>query len=76
MTSVPAIQYPLLTSIAQLFLVRRVTVAVTKHHDKGNLGRKGFIQFMLLHHASSSKEVTGTQVWQGPGAGAEAEAMD
>lgn len=61
---------------AQLFLVRRVTVAVTTHYDQRNLGRKGFTPFILPHHTSPSKEVTGTQVGQGLGAGAETEAMD
>ena len=45
----------------------RVTIAVMKHHDQGNLGKKGFIQLTLPYHCSSSKEVrTGTQTWQEP----------
>jgi hypothetical protein len=46
----------------------RVTIAVTKHHDQNNLGRKGFIRLTLPHHCSSSKESrTGTQAGQEPG---------
>jgi uncharacterized protein (DUF305 family) len=46
----------------------RVTSAVMKHHDQSNLRRKEFIQLMIPHHSSSSKEVrTGTQAGQEPG---------
>jgi hypothetical protein len=48
-----------------------VTIAVMKHHEQSNLGRKGFIQLTFPHHNLSSKEVgIGTQ------AGADTEAMD
>ena len=30
-------------------------MAVMKHHDQSNLGRKGFIQHMLLHYGSLPK---------------------
>lgn len=46
----------------------RVTIAVFKYHDQSKLGRRGFIQLILPHHSSSSKEVkTGTQSRQEPG---------
>ena len=39
----------------------RVIIAVMKLHNQSNLGRKGFIWFMLPHHCSSLEEVrTGT----------------
>ena len=45
-----------------------VSVAVMKHHEQSNLGRKGFLWLALPQHCSSSKEVkTGTQVGQEPG---------
>jgi hypothetical protein len=45
-----------------------VSVAMEKHHDQSNLGRKGFSQLKLPDHSSSSKEVrTGTQTMQEPG---------
>jgi hypothetical protein len=46
----------------------RIAVAVMKHHDQRNLGRKGFTWLALPHHCSSSMEVrTGTQTGQEPG---------
>ena len=40
----------------------RITVAVMKHFDKSNLGRKEFIWLLLPHYCLSVKEVmTGTQ---------------
>jgi hypothetical protein len=45
----------------------RVTVAVIKHHDQNNLGRKQFIWLMLLHTYSLLKEVrTRTHAGQAP----------
>jgi hypothetical protein len=59
-----------------IFILVRVSIAVTKYYDQKNkLGRKGFIQHTLPYHCSSSKEVkTGTQTGQEPGTGADAEA--
>jgi hypothetical protein len=42
-----------------------------KHHDQSNLGRKGFIQFLLPYYSSSLKKVKkGSQTeqdsWQRP----------
>jgi hypothetical protein len=52
---------------AQKTVLVRVTVAVLKHHDQSNLGRKGFIRLMPPHHSSSSEEVrTGIQAGQEP----------
>lgn len=43
----------------------RVSIAVMKHHEKSNVGRKGLIQLTLSHHSSASKEVrTGTKAGQ------------
>jgi hypothetical protein len=35
----------------------RVSVAVIKHHDRRNMGMKGFISVILPYHRSSSEEV-------------------
>jgi len=46
----------------------RVTIAVIKHHDQSNLGRKGSIWLTLPYHCSSMKEIrTGTQTGQESG---------
>jgi hypothetical protein len=52
----------------QTVVFSRVSIAVTKHHDKIKLGRKGFIWFVFPHCCSLLKEVrTGTQTGQGIG---------
>ena len=54
----------------------RASIAVMKHYDQSNLGRKGFVWLTLPHHCSSLKEVrTGTQ-GRNKEAGADAEAME
>jgi hypothetical protein len=53
----------------------RVSVAVMKHHDQSNLGRKGFILLTLPHHSPLLKEAkAGTQGMKLE-AGTEAETM-
>lgn len=50
-------------------MCRRLIVAVMKHHDQRNLGRKGLILVTLPQDSSSLEEVsTGTQTEQDPGA--------
>ena len=64
-TMVRSVRAPLLAPTSVLV---RVTVAVMRHQDQSNLGRKGFIHLVLLHHSPSKKEVrTGTQAGQEPG---------
>jgi hypothetical protein len=46
----------------------RVTMAVMKHHDQKQVGKKRFIWLTLPRHSSLLKEVrTGTQLGQEPG---------
>jgi hypothetical protein len=40
---------------AVLIQTTTVTIAMIKHHNQSNLGRKEFIGFILPHHSSSSK---------------------
>jgi hypothetical protein len=54
-----------LTILKPMSVLVKVTIAVMKHHDQNNLGRKGFIWLTLPHHCSSWKEVgTGTKTGQ------------
>ena len=55
----------------------RVTIAVMKHHDQSNLGRKGFMWLMVLHHSHHGRK-SGLELKKGRDleAGAEAEAME
>lgn len=49
------------------------TVAVLKHHNQKQVGRKGLIWLSLLHHCSSLKKARiGTQTGQEAGADAQA----
>ena len=54
-----------------------VTIAIMKHHDQSNLGRKEFIQLMLPHLSSPCKK-SGQEFKQGrnPAVGANAEVME
>ena len=46
----------------------RVSIAVMKHPDKSNVGRKGFVSFTVLAYSWSLREVrAGTQAGQDPG---------
>ena len=46
----------------------RVFIAMMKHHDKKQVGKKGFMLLILLYHCSRLKEVrTGIQIRQEPG---------
>jgi hypothetical protein len=55
----------------------RVTTASIKHFNQSDLEKKGFIQLVLPHHSSSSKDIRmGTQPRQEPKAEADAEAME
>ena len=49
----------LMTCVVIFFLsvLVRVSIAVLKHHDQSNLGRKGFTSRTILCNSSSSKEV-------------------
>lgn len=46
----------------------RITMAMMKHHDHKQVGRRGFTQLTLPHHSPSLKEVkAGTQTGPEPG---------
>lgn len=46
----------------------RFTIAIVKHNDHHNFGRKGFTELILSYHRSLLKEVrTRTQTKQEPG---------
>lgn len=63
MIQVPCIKWDSLNSLRGVLV--RFTIAVMKHHNQNNLGRRGFIWLTHPHHSSSSEEVrAGTQAEQ------------
>lgn len=52
------------------WILVRVTLGVKKHHDRRNLGKKGFIRLTLAQHCSSLKQYsTDTQTGRDTGVG-------
>lgn len=58
-------------------VLARVLIAVVKHHDQRNLGRKGVIWLMFPCHCSASKKIkTGTQTGKEMKTGVDAESLE
>ena len=54
----------------------RISIAVMKHHNKSNLGRKVFLSLTLPHHSPSLKEAKAGSQDRNLEAGAEAEVIE